>query len=275
MVDLQNSDAGIVNLWNHRLGNRIAKYGGGTGYSSYVIIGKTMSYGDGQDDAWLIKTDTNGNKLWDKTFGGAGVDFGRYGQQTLDGGFIVIGYTTSIGSGGGDIWLIKTDLQGNEEWNRTFGGVDWERGLSIMQTNDGGFIIAGYTATYGNGNYDVWLIKTNSAGTLEWSKTFGGTNNDEGYSVQQTLDGGFIVTGYTTSFGNGSEDVWLIKTDSQGNEKWNQTFGGSGKDNGNSVQDIDNEGYIIAGWTESFGNGGRDAWLIRTDSEGHTDPFGN
>jgi len=165
-------------------------------------------------DVCIIKTDQNGDEQWSQTFGGEEDDIGWSIQQTTDGGYIITGTTTSFGSGNDDVYLIKTDVNGDEEWSQTFGGIFPEGGYSVQQTLDGGYIITGVT-TDENENRDVYLIKTYENGDEEWSQTFGkSSNNDLGYSVQQTLDEGYIITGYTQE---GDTDVYLIKTDEQGN----------------------------------------------------------
>ena len=153
-----------------------------------------------------------------------------------------------------------------KEWSKTFGGSGWDEANSVQQTSDGGYIIAGRTNSYGAGSKDAWLIKTDSSGKEEWSKTFGGSDYDGANSVQQTSDGGYIIAGYTGSYGAGDYDAWLIKTDSSGKEEWSKTFGDprwDRDDEAHSIQQTSDGGYIIAGRTESYGAGDYDAWLIK------------
>lgn len=182
-----------------------------------ILIGYTFSYGAGGSDVWLIKTDGFGSYTnWTNTFGGSRNDKGKSGHQTADGGYIITGFTRSYGAGGSDVWLIKTDDAGNLEWSKTFGGVGEEVGNSVVQTSDGGYIITGYTTSYGAGLKDVWLIKTNQSGNTMWMNTFGGIGNDVGNSVIQSFDGGYIIAGETNSYGAGGSDVWLIKVPQNG-----------------------------------------------------------
>ncbi len=153
-------------------------------------------------------------------------------------------------------------------WTRTYGGDDWDRGESVQQNSDGGYIIAGLTKSYGAGNDDVYLVKTDSIGDTLWTKTFGGIEIDRGYSVQQTSDEGYIITGETNSYGAGNGDVYLIKTDASGNMQWDKTFGGTASDRGESVQQTSDGGYIIAGWTHSYGAGYFAVYLIKVGPSG-------
>ena len=154
-------------------------------------------------------------------------------------------------------------------WTKTFGGSDYNECYSVIQTSDGGFLAAGYTESYGAGEEDFWLIKTDSRGNKIWDKTFGGSKLDYCNSVIQTADGGFLAAGYTESYGAVLRDFWLIKTDSRGNKIWDKTFGGSWWDECSSVIQTADGGFLAAGYTESYGAGEADFWLIKLDAEGN------
>jgi hypothetical protein len=239
-----------------------------TNEGGYIITGCTESYGLNYTHAWLIKTDSSGNKVWDKTFGGADtVSYGRSVRQTNDGGYIITGWKDYSGTSDYDVWLIKTDSLGNKLWDKIWGRGYYDYGRSVQQTNDGGYIVTGDTRPYSTTNSDVWLIKTDVNGDTVWTKTYGGTADDRGWSVQQTSSGGYILTGYTASYGASGGDAWLIKTDSSGNKLWDKTFGGSAYDYCRSVRQTNDGGYIVAGETSSYGSGGKDVYLIRLTAE--------
>lgn len=247
---------------NDDWGNSVTK----TDDNFYVLVGKTYSYGSGNGDLWVIKTDSVGTKLFSKTYGGNNGDWGNWIEKTQDGGFIIVGVTSSYGQGSYDFYLIKIDADGNKQFSKTFGDAEEDLGYCVKQTHDGGFIIVGGTKSFGAGNFDVYLIKTDANGEKIWSNTFGGDKEDWGYSVCETSDGGYIIAGITSSYGSGLGDVWLIKTDSLGNKKWDRTFGDSQDDGGVDVKVTGDNGFIIAG---VHGSGYGDLWMIKTDSLGN------
>ncbi|MEP0860498.1 MAG: T9SS type A sorting domain-containing protein [Ignavibacterium sp.] len=241
-----------------------------TSDGGYVACGYTKSYGSGGNDVYLLKVDANGNQLWDRVFGGTSDEEVYSMVLTDDGGFLLAGATSSFGSGSRDIWLIKTDASGNQQWTKTIGGLSSDGARSISKTFDGGYIITGWTFSYGPGAVgNVWLVKTDTAGNMVWNKFFGGTDDDRGLSVKQTTDGGYILTGYTASSGAGLDDMLLIKTDSLGNAQWQNTFGGSGRDYGNSVIQSSDGGFVVTGYTLSYGAGGDDLWIVKTNELGN------
>ncbi len=235
----------------------------------YVAAGFTTCYGAGGYDVYLIKTDSNGDTLWTNTYGGAGADQGWSVQQTTDGGYIVAGFTESYAIGNLDVYLVKTDSNGDTLWTKTYGGTGYEKGFSARQTSDGGYIVGGYTGTADMYSRDMYLIKTDSNGDTLWTKIYGGaTGDEESRLVIQTSDGGYIATGSTASYGAGSHDVYLLKTDSDGDTLWTGTYGGTGFDYGYSVQQITGGGYIVAGYTTSYGAGYYDVWMLKIAGDG-------
>ncbi len=202
--------------------------GGETGGSSrqtsdggFILLGTTQV----GSQILVTKVDSNGAVAWARTYGGIDVDIGNSIQQTRDGGYIVAGYTLSFGAGLHDAYVFKITATGGVTWSRTFGGAGDDFANSIRQTRDGGFIIAGFTTSTGAGDRDVWLLKLSGTGSVEWSKTFGGFNTEEGNDARATFDGGYVVAGKTHTFGAGGADVYIVKTDGAGNLQWSRTFG--------------------------------------------------
>ena len=234
----------------------------------YIVAGWTNSFGAGDHDMWLLKLDGNGNIVWQKTYGGTGFDYPADVKQTGDGGFIVAGYTDSFQPGESDTWLLKLNSDGNIAWQKIYGGnaEDWPASISI--TSDNGYIVAGTTESFGAGLYDLWMLKLGSDGTVIWEKAYGGTDNDYGIATMQASDGGYIVAGLTASFGEGSEDAWIMKLDENGAVTWQKTFGGTGNDYVQSVQETKEGKYIAAGYTFSFASGLTDALFLSLDGNG-------
>ena len=188
-----------------------------TADGGYAVAGDTSSKGAGKSDMWVVKLDANGNKQWDKTFGGSDSDSADSIVQTADGGYAVAGYTESKGAGQSDMWVVKLDANGNKQWDKTFGGSYSDEADSIVQTADGGYAVAGWTLSKGAGSYDMWVVKLDGNGYKQWDKTFGGSYSDEAHSIVQTSDGGYAVAGRTRSKGAGDYDMWVIKLDKDGN----------------------------------------------------------
>jgi hypothetical protein len=206
---------------------------------------------------------------WQKNFGGA--SFGFECQQTSDGGFFVSGVAYGLGDIYGDFYLYKTDGSGNLTWSRTYGGNGTDNAYSAQQTSDGGYVMTGFTGSFGFGNdhQKFYLVKTDGSGNLSWSKTYGGSSLDIPLSVMQTSDNGYIMAGYSTSFGILINNIYVVKTDANGNLLWSKTFGGNSYDKSWSVYQINDGGYIIAGSTSSFGLYYTYCNLIRIDGSGN------
>lgn len=261
-------------LWIKTFGGTSGEYGHSVQQTSdhgYIIVGETLSYGAGEYDIYLIRTDSLGHKLWQRTFGGAYHDFGKSVQITTDNGYIIAGRTSASALDDIEIIVVKTDINGNEIWTKNYGGPGMDYGETIINTNDGGYAIIGATTSFGAGEYDAYLVKIDENGDTSWTKTYGGPYTDIGNSIMQTIDNGYIIVGHTDSYGAGDVDMYLIRTNDSGDTIWTKTFGGALYDIGTSV-DITNENeYIVTGYGESFSvNTGIDVYLIKYDQFGDT-----
>jgi Secretion system C-terminal sorting domain len=205
--------------------------------------------------------------MWTRKIGGAGIDVGNEIIQTSDGGFVIAGYTTSFGAGQRDAFLVKLDSLGNILWQKTYGTNLLEQAYSVKETYDGGLIISAfvYAATA-----NLFLIKTNQNGDTLWTRNIGYSGNDYGTNIQLTEDGGFLVVGYTDSnISNGDRDIWLLKLDSTGTFLWQRTYGGTDAEEGFKLLKLSDGNLLISGYSQSFGSGDRDGWIVKADSSGN------
>ena len=264
----------------------------------YIIAGRSQSSdGDvggnnGNSDFWIVKLDDTGNLTWETNLGGSDDDFAWDVQQTTDEGYIVVGWSQSsdgdVGgnNGGWDFWIVKLDAVGTLVWETNLGGSDDDLALSVQQTSDGGYIVAGVSSSIdgdvgeNNGNKDYWIVKLDNTGNLSWETNLGGTLDEEALSIQQTADGGYIVSGGSTSNNgdvggnNGSWDFWIVKLDSTGNLSWETNLGGSSLDWAFSIKPTTDGDYIVVGSSQSTdgdvgGNNGEwDFWIIKLNAIG-------
>lgn len=242
-----------------------------------IVLGYTKTEYNEFTDIYLIKIDENGDKEWDKTYGGDGSEYGK-AMLKLDNGYVIAGTSNSEGFGEFDYnaWLIKIDLSGNILWNKTYGGIYEDSANSIVETQNGDYIITGSKYSYSSRDLDLWVFKVNKTGDTIWSKTFGGTGFDEGRSIVQA-DDGYVITGETNSYSKNDDysDAWLLKVNTTGDHVWNKTFDGLGfNDLFNQIIETDS-GFIIVGhtqnitltfWAEYYSNG----YIVITDENGET-----
>jgi hypothetical protein len=187
--------------------------------------------------------------------------------QTTDGGYALAGFTSSFGADNSDFWLVKTDANGNMEWNQSYGGTNDDWAYALVQTTDGGYALAGWTYS---DMTDFWLVKTDSAGNMQWNRIYGGGNGEEAYALVQTAEGGYALAGETYSTDSGEPDFWLVKTDAWGNAQWNKTYGGTGAEEARALVQTTDGGYALTGYSNSF-TGNNDFYLVKTDVNGNVE----
>ncbi len=240
-----------------------------TSDGKYMIVGLTNSFGSGGFDGWLVKLDTDGSILWQKAYGGVGADSFYGVQETSDDGFILSGFTSSFGVDK-NLWIVKMDSSGGIEWEKTLGDDELHNGYTALETSDGDFII---TADYNNENeptIPTTIVKMDSDGNVLWQKLYSATTGSNIiYSSLETGDGNIMLLGATTSFGSGDNDFLIVKIDTDGNVLWEYAYGGSGYDNGRILIPAFDGNYLAVGQTDSFGEGGRDFWMVKIDPDGN------
>jgi hypothetical protein len=238
----------------------------------YIVAAETYSFGAGGLDLWILKLSSTGTIEWQRTYGGSSDEYASFIQQTRDGGYIVAAH--SFGPYSSHLLISKLSSTGAIEWQRIYwryGGPDyaWE----IQQTSDGGYIVAAQSWSLSAKQYDAWILKLTSTGDIEWQRTYGGTDRDRAQVCLPISDGGYIVTGWTRSFGAGQDDAWILKLTSTGDIEWQRTYGGSDTDHAEYpyIQYENGIKYIVTGSTCSFGTGKSDAWILKLCSDGDID----
>jgi hypothetical protein len=257
------------------------KHFGGTDYDranavittkdgGYLMAGHTQSYADGgnpsphaKKDAWIIKLSSSGSKQWQLIRGGSQGDGLNSVVQTSDGGYIAAGFTASQGAGSYDFYVMKVNSNGTFAWEKAYGGLYPDMANSIIQTSDGGYIVAGETWSFGSGNIDYLVYKLDSRGTVQWSKTYGGAGFERARAIRAIPGGGYLIAGFTDSSGAGGRDAWIVKIDASGNVLGSQTFGGKSCDEANGMAMTKDGGYVVAGNTSSSGSGEIDSWIMK------------
>lgn len=238
---------------------------------NYVISGYTDSYGTGNSDVYCLKMDQNGDTIWTKTYGSTGSDQCNSAIECSDGGLFFVGYTPNLLSGYWDVFCIKTDLQGDTVWTRTFNKKNANSGFSAVQTTDGGYLIAATTSTYSVSNSkDVFVIKLNEFGDSLWTKTIDKGLDDWGSCVVELGNGDLVVSGRTNSMGYGGYDTFIARYNSSGDEIWFKNYGGTADDSGGKIIVTNDSSIVFSGTTYSFGHGAGDLYLIKTNLNGDT-----
>jgi hypothetical protein len=222
------------------------------------------TFGDDRDYDLMLTGDTSPCATWMRTYGGLRDDTVFSMQQTSDGGFIATGRSNSSGAGDDNCWVLKLGASGNIEWQKTYGGADFDAGYAVQQTSEGGFVVGGETRSFGAGGSEFWVLKLNASGAVEWQNAYGGALDDYFWFMEQTLDDGFVLAGVTYSFGASGADAWVLKLAPSGGVEWENRYGSStDSDYALSVQQTSDDGYVVGGHTWSFGAGGNDFWILK------------
>ncbi len=237
---------------------------------NYFVLGYSQSFGGGDYDTYLLKINTSGDTLWTKTYGSYGNEQGREIVPTADDNYMIVGFTNGLATPDYNAYLTKINIDGDVIWSKEYGGGAYEAGASVKQCADGGYIMIGQTYSYGHGNSDAWIVKTNSTGDTLWTRAIGGVLYDEGIFTLENSDSSLMFCIRDSSSGAGDVDIKIVKTSNNGTIIWDKNYGGDKKDTGKMIQPTSDEGYIIAGHSRSFGWVNPDMWLIKINTSGDT-----
>ena len=242
-----------------------------TSDGNFVAVGESRSFSkEGDPDLYVVKFDTNGQLIWENTFGGSRADRGKSVAATGDGGVLIAGTSESFGESYFDAYIVKVDKNGKEEWAKVLGGDRDDVANGIALTADGGFVIAGVTESYGIGSKDMYIVRFDKHAKQMWTKIFGEDSEDIATDVVATKDGGCVVTGKTKSFGSKRYDMSVVKLSQGGKTVWHRLFGYKEKEWVNAIARTGDGGFMIAGTTDSFGHGEFDFYVMQLDQEGHS-----
>ncbi len=267
---LVKTDTGGTTLWEKRYGDRTGQDVNTvieTSMGDYLLAGEIVSDIYDEPNAWLVKVDTTGNIRWEQTFSN-GNSQAKAALETEDGDYLVAGNKTQNGSDRSDIWLLKLNTDGTTQWEQTYGSSEDDWANSVIETSDGGYLLAGGSVS--NRNLDALLMKVDTTGTTQWEQTYGGSEDDWANSVIETSDGSYLFASQTKSTGNGEGDAWLVKVNPDGTVRWEETFGGSATDYARSVIETSNGNNLFVGGTASSGNAKEDGWVVKIDTQGNT-----
>ncbi|HCN19182.1 MAG: hypothetical protein A2060_06015 [Planctomycetes bacterium GWA2_50_13] len=243
-----------------------------TSDNGYILVGGTWSDNGGDSDGWALKLNSQGQVEWEQDFGGDNHDFIYSVEQTKDGGYVAVGKTSSSGAGLTNGWMVRINALGQVQWQKTYGGDSYDTINSIIETDDGGFVVAGSSYSFGTGNEDAWIMKLDSTGATQWQKSYGGQGEDLAFFIEPTKDGGYIAAGRTSSYGTGTMDAWVLKLNSSGDIQWQKTYGEGNYDLASTIHQTDDGGYIVSGGTYVIGPNGEDLgkefWVAKLDSNG-------
>ncbi|MEW6366151.1 MAG: IPT/TIG domain-containing protein [Acidobacteriota bacterium] len=234
-----------------------------------LLVATTYSFGAGSADAWCLRLDSSGNIIWQKTYGGTGLDYLCAVVATAGGGYVLAGGTDSFGGGNGDAWYLKLDAAGNVVWQNAYGGSGAEYAGAVCGAAEGGFILAGGVDVLNTDIYDALYLKVDAAGNVVSHRAYGGSDDDSAHSAGATADGGCILAGGTASWGAGMSDAWCLRLDAAGNIVWQNTFGGTSYDWFDGPSVTSGGSCFLAGFSNSLGAGSSDVYCVKLDSGGN------